>query len=66
VEEYIECRHSQNGLSRERMAPKEVEAFDRALRDLLDDLQRQGTITAHDGRLDLEVDARVVWGKPCP
>jgi SAM-dependent methyltransferase len=63
VEEYLECRHSQNGLPRGRMG-EEAALFDRAVREALDGLQRDGVIKVLDGRLQLGVSARVVWGKP--
>jgi hypothetical protein len=63
LEEYLECRHSQNGLPRGRMG-EDAELFDRAVREALDSLQRDGAIEIRDGMLQLGVSARVVWGKP--
>lgn len=62
--EYLEGRHSQRGFSRTHMDDSSASAFDRAVRDLFDELVRAGEI-GHDGdRLDLSVTARVVWGLP--
>ena len=63
IEEYIECRHSQNGLSRERMG-EEALAFDAAVREVLDDLCAAGVIESRDGRLELAVEAHIIWGEP--
>ncbi|MBI3977273.1 MAG: methyltransferase domain-containing protein [Chloroflexi bacterium] len=63
ADEYVECRHSQNGLSRDRMGPSAA-AFDAALREALAELIRAGAISIHDGTLDLEVEATITWGKP--
>jgi len=49
IEEYIECRHSQNGLSRERMGDVAL-AFDAALREAIEGLVQGG--------------ATIVWGTP--
>jgi SAM-dependent methyltransferase len=64
IEEYLECRHSQRGFSRTHMGPAAATAFDAAVRDLLEAAVRDGTIARHDGRLELEVRASVVWGAP--
>jgi SAM-dependent methyltransferase len=53
IEEYLECRHSQRGFSRTQMGADAAAAFDAAIRGLLG-----------EGRLDLSVTARVVWGRP--
>lgn len=63
IDEYLECRHSQNGLSRERMGDS-AEAFDEAVRQVLVQSIRDNTIELRAGRLQLEVEAKVVWGKP--
>ena len=52
----IDCHHSQNGFVLEKM--RTPAAFDRELADVMAD------IVDHDGRLHLEVIARVVWGQP--
>jgi hypothetical protein len=64
VEEYLECRHSQRGFSRAHMDGGSASAFDTAVRDVLDDLVRAGEISCVHSRLDLAVEARVVWGVP--
>ncbi len=63
IDEYIECRHSQNGLSRERMG-RQADAFDAALRAALLDLCREGALTLRGGRLELTVEAKITWGRP--
>ena len=64
VAEYLECRHSQRGGSRTHMGPDMVAAFDAAVTALLEELCRDGTLAEHDGRLQLQVTAMVVWGRP--
>jgi hypothetical protein len=64
VDEYIACRHSQNGFSRERMAPGDAEAFDAAIREAVRETVTEGAIVERDGRLELAVTAMVVWGEP--
>jgi SAM-dependent methyltransferase len=63
-EEYVECVHSQNGFSRERMGTERAGEFDRLMLTALLDLARDGVIGVRGGRLELEVSARVVWGGP--
>ena len=63
IAEYIECRHSQNGLSRERMG-READAFDAEMRALLEDLCREGVIECRDDRLVLAIEATITWGRP--
>jgi hypothetical protein len=62
VDEYIACRHSQNGFSRDRMADGGA-AFDTAMRDLLADCVENGVIAMREKRLQLAVTATVVWGE---
>jgi hypothetical protein len=62
VGEYLECRHSQRGFGRVHMGSGCASAFDAAIRDALRDLVR----VDDGGRLDLGVEARVVWGVPHP
>lgn len=64
VDEYLACRHSQRSFSRDRMGPATTAAFDRAMRQALEDLHREGAIQTRDGQLDLDVDATATWGKP--
>lgn len=63
IAEYIECRHSQNGLSRERMGAA-AEAFDAEMRAALLALVREGTLAMHGDRLELAVEATITWGRP--
>ncbi len=55
IEEYIEARHSQNGLSRDRMGKERAAAFDAEIRKLLLGLCKEG-------KLELQVHATVIWG----
>jgi SAM-dependent methyltransferase len=52
----IACHHSQNGFVLEKM--HDAAAFDRAVADVM------AETVDNDGRLHLEVAARVVWGRP--
>jgi hypothetical protein len=63
LDEYVECRHSQNGFSRERMGETAV-AFDDAVREAIRGSIHDGAIQVEGERLQLSVDATVVWGKP--
>jgi hypothetical protein len=63
IEEYIECRHSQNGLSRERMSDA-AEPFDAEMRAALLDLCEEGKMARRDDRLELTVEATITWGRP--
>jgi SAM-dependent methyltransferase len=63
IAEYLECRHSQNGLSRERMGHS-AEAFDREMAAALRDLCREGALGLRDDRLVLTVEATITWGRP--
>ena len=64
IDDYIESRHSQNGLSRERMTPQAAAAFDTAVRQAILDTWREGYVGLCDGRLALEVESNIVWGRP--
>ncbi|MET9022797.1 class I SAM-dependent methyltransferase [Actinopolymorpha sp. NPDC004070] len=64
VDEYVEARHSQVGGSRTHMGEATAAEFDRAVRDLLDDLVAAGEIRRVGDRLDLRAGARVTWGRP--
>ena len=70
IEEYIERRHSQNGLSRDRMSRQQAAAFDDALRTRIAEQVKEGTVGMEEGRLQGEVAGSVVWGRPmasaCP
>jgi SAM-dependent methyltransferase len=63
IAEYIECRHSQNGLSRERMG-RDADAFDAEMRAVLEDLCREGAIERRGDRLVLAVETTITWGRP--
>jgi SAM-dependent methyltransferase len=64
IEEYVESRHAQAGLPRERMGPAGAAEFDRELADLLRRLAAEGRVRTREGRLDLGVVAEVGWGLP--
>jgi SAM-dependent methyltransferase len=64
VDDYLECRHSQRGLSRTHMGPEAVAAFDLEVRELFEQLCRAGALACDEGRLALAVEAHVVWGVP--
>jgi SAM-dependent methyltransferase len=64
LDEYVEARHSQNGLSRERMGASRAAEFDAELRRLLAALRAEGLIDERGGLLDLRAGARITWGKP--
>jgi SAM-dependent methyltransferase len=57
VEEYIESRHAQCGFSRDRMGKERAAAFDAEVREAMSEFSK-------DGKLELETDAKVIWGKP--
>ncbi len=63
VEEFVEARHSQVGGSRTHMGEATVAEFDRAVRDLLDDLVAAGEIRRVGDRLDLRVEGQITWGR---
>ena len=64
VDEYLEARHSQRGLSRTHMGPSAVEAFDAEVRTLLDESVRAGVIGVSAGHLQLSTATLVTWGRP--
>jgi SAM-dependent methyltransferase len=66
IDEYLECRHSQRGLSRTHMGEAAVTAFDAEVREAFEELCASGVLARHDGRLELKVVARVTWGRPRP
>jgi hypothetical protein len=59
LEELIGCHHSQSSFARDRMA--DPAGFDREVSETVLGLLQPD----EDGRLDLFVDATVVWGR-CP
>jgi SAM-dependent methyltransferase len=64
IDEYLECRHSQRGLSRTHMGTAATASFDAEVAQALDELTEAGVIARHEGRLELGVAARVTWGRP--
>jgi SAM-dependent methyltransferase len=63
-EQYILARHSQRTFSRTHMGPTDVQAFDTALRGILDELCADGTLECEGDRLQVPVSASVSWGRP--
>lgn len=63
ITEYIECRHSQNGLSRDRMGTAAA-PFDADMRAALLELCQEGKMTLHNDRLALTIEATITWGRP--
>ncbi|MGI8553245.1 MAG: class I SAM-dependent methyltransferase [Dehalococcoidia bacterium] len=61
--EYLESLHSTNSLSLSLLGDQAA-PFAEAVREVLRESCRVGLIECHDGRLELAVEARVVWGKP--
>ena len=59
IDKYIEMRHSQNGLSRDRLGKENTIAFDAELRELL-------LRNYNDERLESEIRGSVTWGTPTP
>jgi len=66
LDEYLECRHSQRGLSRSHMGEAAVAAFDAEVRETVEDLCATGALVQHDGRLELKLVGHVTWGRPRP
>jgi len=56
IDEYVESFHARSGFSRARMTPEAVEAFDEAVRSLV---ERHGV-----SDVEHEVIADVAWGRP--
>jgi SAM-dependent methyltransferase len=57
VDDYVESFHSRNGLSRERMGHEAACAFDDRIRSVVIPF-------CVDGIVELQVSARIVWGRP--
>ena len=57
VEDYIESFHSRGSLSPDAMAAEAIKAFDARLQALVEPY-------AEDGKLRLQTEATVVWGRP--
>jgi SAM-dependent methyltransferase len=66
IEEYVEARHSQASLSRDRLGDVRAAEFDAELADLLRRLVASGSVRSREDRLDLGVVAEVAWGRPQP
>jgi len=64
VDQYLLARHSQRSFSRTHMGSAEVQAFDEALREVLDELCGNGRLGRENGKLQLTVGASVSWGRP--
>jgi len=64
IQEYLEGRHSQRGFSRAHMDDRTVAEFDDAVGVAVEGLVQAGEIRRTDDRLELAVEARVVWGTP--
>ena len=65
VDEYLDFRHSQNGLSKDRLGPARAAAFDKAVRRQIQRQAVEGAVELEDGRLIGTVTGIVVWGTPC-
>jgi SAM-dependent methyltransferase len=59
LDDYVESFHARNGLSRDRMAAHAAREFDEILRGLVSPY-------CPDGVVELQMKARVIWGKPKP
>ena len=57
VDDYVASFHSRGSLSPDAMTVEDVQAFDRRLRSLVEPYSQ-------DGKLELETEATLVWGKP--
>jgi SAM-dependent methyltransferase len=64
ADEYLAALHSQRGCSPAHMSPDAIAGFDAAVRQLLDEMTRDGTLEQRGGRYTFSVDARIVWGIP--
>jgi SAM-dependent methyltransferase len=64
LDEYVALHHSQSSFPRARMGAERSAAFDAELRRAIADLRDEGHVEVRDGRLELTIDARVVWGRP--
>jgi SAM-dependent methyltransferase len=64
IDEYLECRHSQRGLSRTHMGPAAAASFDRDVTRILEELIKGGILGQHGGHLELEVVGSITWGRP--
>ena len=59
VAAYVESFHARNGFSRDRMAPDQAVAFDRAVARLVTPYTENGVVSLH-------IAAEVIWGVPAP
>jgi SAM-dependent methyltransferase len=59
LDAYLESFHSRNGFSRQRQAIDDAQAFDDAVREMVEPY-------AINGRVELRLCSTVQWGWPCP
>ena len=64
ISEYLVFRHSQNGLSKERMGTKRAAEFDELVRERIQQQIDDGSVRYQDGRIQGSVSGTVVWGQP--
>lgn len=64
IDEFLACRHSQNGLSVERMGEERAQAFDDLVRARIGEQVQDGTVKIVDGRIQGSCRGSIVWGKP--
>jgi hypothetical protein len=64
IDDYVECCHAQNSFSRDRLGAAQSAAFDAAVHETLERACTDGVIQMREGRLDLHVEATVIWGNP--
>jgi hypothetical protein len=57
IDSYVEAIHSANGFSRDRMERAEADAFDAAVRGLVEPY-------ATNGQVELQIYGTVTWGRP--
>ena len=64
IAEYLDFRHSQNGLSKDRMGRQRAAEFDELVREQIQRQAEDGSVQIRDGRIQGSVTATVVWGRP--
>jgi SAM-dependent methyltransferase len=62
IDEYMQCRYSQQGFSRTHMGPEAVAGFDTDMRATLCWACQEGIVELRDQRLQLAVEGKLVWG----
>jgi hypothetical protein len=64
LDDFVESYHTRNGLSRDRLTPEAVSAFDADMRAVV------APFCGEDDRVELHISATVTWGLPrscsCP